>query len=76
MTEKYKNRASTIVTRKIKSLENISMGKDGIRIKWYEDGQTLDELLMEKFYESEFNIKIIGRQYGKDAGVFIEIVHW
>ena len=62
--------------RKIKSLTNISMGADGVRIQWYQNGQTIDELLMEKFYESEFDIKIIGRQYGENAGIFIEIEYW
>jgi hypothetical protein len=76
MVEIYKDRKSTVIIRKVKSLESISMDKSGIRIKRYEDSQTLDELLMEKFYESEFDIKIKGRQYGKDAGVFIEIEYW
>ena len=76
MADKYEDRASCYIVRKVSNLVKILMDKGGIRIFWYEDKQTKDELLLERFYESEFDIQIKGRQYGDDAGCQIEIEYW
>ncbi len=56
-----------------KNFTKLKMDQNGIRVFWFENGEEMEELLIDDFYSKEFDLKIVGRMWNKNPGVKLKI---